>query len=88
VIIDDLHIVRFSVCPNEADAPLVVDPDAVLSNSISPQPFKPVSRGSLEFLQSLRAVQIQQFSRGLSFKGLEATLGLVLEQVFGVAAAE
>jgi len=33
MIVDDLDFVRIALGPNKADAPLLVDPDAVLSLS-------------------------------------------------------
>jgi hypothetical protein len=33
VVIDDLHVVSIAILPVEADTPLLVDPDAVLSPS-------------------------------------------------------
>lgn len=45
VILDD-HILRARVGPHEADAPLVVDPDAVLAFPVTRQRLEPVSRGN------------------------------------------
>jgi hypothetical protein len=43
VIVHYFDIVRILFPPNETDAILIVDPDAVLAGAISPQCFKPVS---------------------------------------------
>jgi len=41
VIVDDLDVVRVSVSPPKADAPLIVDADAVLALSITAQCLEP-----------------------------------------------
>lgn len=43
VIIDDLDRMRSVVSPNETDAPLVIDPDGVLSGSIPLQRFQAIA---------------------------------------------
>jgi hypothetical protein len=35
MVVDDLYIVGVAISPDEADAPLVVDADAILSGSIA-----------------------------------------------------
>src|SRR5918996_4697594 len=44
VIVDDLDVVGIATMPSKADSPLIVDPDAVLSEPITSQPLKPVAR--------------------------------------------
>lgn len=44
MIVHDLDPVGMPVAPFEADAPLIVDPDAVLSFAVSQEPLAPVSR--------------------------------------------
>jgi hypothetical protein len=44
VIVHDLNVVRIAGVPAEANLPLVVDPDAVLPLSITPQPFESITR--------------------------------------------
>jgi len=45
VAIDDLHVVGVTIGPSETDAPLVVDPDAVLAFAAALQGFEPVCPG-------------------------------------------
>lgn len=45
MVVDDLYPVRIAVLPDEADAPLVVDTNAVLPCPVALQRFKPVSGG-------------------------------------------
>src|SRR6185312_551639 len=51
VAIDDLHVVGVTIGPSETDAPLVVDPDAVLAIAAALQGFEPVCRGSARIIQ-------------------------------------
>ena len=44
VIVDNLDLECIAVAPDEADAPLPADPDAVLSVAIAAQFFEPVAR--------------------------------------------
>jgi hypothetical protein len=44
MIVHDLYVVRVAVSPNEADAILIVDPNAVLSLAIPSQLLEPISR--------------------------------------------
>jgi hypothetical protein len=58
VIIHDLDIVCVPFAPNEADTPLVVDPDAVLPLSVAVQGFQAISRRRYQVSQFRRAVQL------------------------------
>ncbi len=40
VIVDDLDVDCVAVIPTKTNAPLIVDPDRVLSGAISPQPLE------------------------------------------------
>jgi hypothetical protein len=43
VVVDDFHVLSSHVGPAEADAPLIVDADAVLPGSVAPQRLQPVA---------------------------------------------
>jgi len=62
MIIDDLDVTRAAVGPDEADAPLVVDPNAVLTRSSAPQRFQPVPRRGRQIAQNLGVVQLPQLA--------------------------
>lgn len=64
MIINDLDLVRVTISPDEADAVLVVDPDAVLSSSIAGQRFEPIARERAQIPESARRVHLQQLSLG------------------------
>jgi hypothetical protein len=44
MIVDNLHIIRVAVTPTEAHAPLVIDPNAVLSLTVSIEFLQPIAR--------------------------------------------
>jgi hypothetical protein len=62
VIVRDLNVEGVASGPAEADSPLVVDPNAVLPLSISPQPLQSVPRGHPEVIDPFRGVQEQKFA--------------------------
>ena len=64
MVIDDLNLVRVSVAPDKADAPLVVDADAVRSGSSALEGFEPVTRRHPQILQMFRLVEPDQFAQG------------------------
>jgi hypothetical protein len=61
VIVDDLHLVRVSIAPSEADSPLIVDPDAMLTRPIAPQRFQPVAGRYAQEVQRCRGIHLNQF---------------------------
>jgi len=60
VIIHDLDIVCVPLEPNEAETPLVVDPNAVLSLSVAVQGFQTIAGRRHQVSQFGRAVQLAQ----------------------------
>src|SRR5437870_117287 len=66
VIVDDLHVGGSAVAfrPFEADPPLIIDPDAVLTLSISAQRFEPVPGQRREIPQRRRRLETVQLQLG------------------------
>src|SRR3990172_12888877 len=60
VVVADLHVVSIVLSPTEADPPLVVDSNAVLSGAIPRQPLEPVARRCAEVLETLCAIDQEQ----------------------------
>jgi len=56
VVVRDFNVVRVAVVPAEADAPLVIDPDAPLARAVAFQRLKPVAGWNTEILQPRRRV--------------------------------
>jgi hypothetical protein len=53
---------RRAIAPAKADAPLLVDADAVLARPIAPQRLQPIPWGDAEFVEGKRGVEKQQLS--------------------------
>jgi len=44
MVINDLYLERMTIAPHEAKAPLIVDPDAPLTFTVSQESFQTVAR--------------------------------------------
>jgi hypothetical protein len=64
VIIDDVDVVGVAVQPAEADAPLVVDAEAVLTFTVPAEGLEAVSRRYTEIVQGVGGVQVDEFPKG------------------------
>src|SRR6185312_7111256 len=64
MVVDDFDIGRTSFCPNEADAPLVVDPDAHLPVAIAMQGLQTVAGRNTQVRQRFRLVEQTQLPQG------------------------
>src|SRR5208337_1475199 len=62
MLVHDLDAIRPSFRPDEADAPLVVDPDTVLPRTIASQYLQAVARRSCQVAQCLGVVQLPQLA--------------------------
>jgi hypothetical protein len=60
MIVNDLDIFRCTFAPGEADSPLIVYPDTVLTLPLATQRLKPVSRHRRHVLQFLGVLQHPQ----------------------------
>lgn len=60
MIVYDFNVVSVPLSPTEADAPLVIDPNAVLSLPVSGQFLKAVSRRDKKVIQLIRRIQGEQ----------------------------
>src|SRR5690242_15808482 len=64
VVVDDLDFVGMFISPYEADPPLIVDADRVLSLAITFQGFEPVRRRDAQILEPPGAVDETQLAQG------------------------
>ena len=64
MIINDFHVVSVSFCPFKADAPLIIDADAVLSFASGCQTLQMVCRWDAQIIQILCVVEHTQFPQG------------------------
>lgn len=68
MIIYDLDIVRIAVTPNKADAPLIVDANAVLTRSIASKRLQTITGRRGEIAQFCCDIQLPQLSLCHSLK--------------------
>jgi hypothetical protein len=61
MIVYDFNIVSVPLTPTEADTPLVIDPNAVLSLPVSSQFLKAISWRDKKIIQLLRRIRQEQF---------------------------
>src|SRR5688572_14588171 len=64
VIVNNLNVLRSSIGPSKADAPLVIDADAVLTAAISLQLLQTIARRGAQELKRLRCIELDQLPRG------------------------
>jgi hypothetical protein len=89
VIIGEFNVVGVGIAPSEADSPLIVNPDAVFSLSISGQLFKTVPRREAQIDQIFRGVQHNEFPLGEPLHVLvELSHADAIEDSFGVLVAK
>src|SRR5262245_89272 len=89
VVVDDLDVEGVVVLPDEADAPLIVDANAVLTCSVPFQVLQMVTGRYAKVLDRPRIVDEQKLDAcpPLEIKS-ETTYGLPVEDAFGVAISE
>jgi len=63
VVVNDLNPFWTSVAPPEADTPLIIDSDTVLSCSITAQMLEPVARRNPKILETPRGVTLPQLAQ-------------------------
>jgi len=61
VVIDNLDVVGIPISPLKADAPAVIDPNAVLSGSLPGQLFQAIGRGNLQIIEDMHIIEHAQF---------------------------
>jgi len=62
VVVIYLDVLGLVICPVETDAPLVIDPNAVLTFPISFQLFKLIARRREQVAEILGIVKVDQFA--------------------------
>lgn len=61
MIVDDFHVKGISRLPVEADAPLLIDSDTVLTRSITGKRFEPICRRDTKVNQISRMIKHSEF---------------------------
>src|SRR5271165_2450522 len=89
VVVDDFDMIWTSWCPYEADAPLLVDADAVLAGAIALQGLEPVVRWHREVGQHLGVIEQPQFAQcGLLNVVRQSPAELATPDKFGLPGSE
>jgi len=89
VIVDDLDIVRVGSDPAEADAPLIVDSDAVLASPVPGELLKAVRGRDAEIEEAGRGIEHDEFAKGNSLKVRRHSANpLPFEKTLGVGVAK
>jgi len=89
VVVDDLNVKRVAVLPAEANPPLIVDTDTVLTRSVTLELFQPIAGRNPQVVQCLGRVDQAEFAEhGPVELGWEAADCLAAKEPFRVAIAE
>jgi len=88
VVINNLNFISVSVPPLKADAPLVVDADAVLAFAISLQPLQPISWKRRKGSDIRCRIEHVQLAKSRALDGPEPPHRVSAEEALGFGAAE
>jgi len=89
VIVDDLDVMRVGSEPAEADAPLIVDSDAVLASPVPGEFLKAVRRRDAKVEEAGCGIKHDEFAKGNSLKVKRHSANpLPFEETLGVSIAE
>ncbi len=64
MIVSDFHVIGVPIPPFEADAPLVIDANAILTRAIAGQFFQAIRRRNAKVLERHGPIQHTQFPEG------------------------
>jgi hypothetical protein len=84
VIVDNLNVPCLAVFPDEADSPLIVDPNAVLPGPGAPERFQTVAGRNPQIREPLGRMEIQQPSPRHTFDRNEPENLPIQEQRLGI----
>ena len=88
MIIDDLHVVGVPVVPDEADAVLIVDPNAVLATSIAGERLESVAGEGCQITELACCMQLLQLPLGDTSDLLQAAAEPAREERLGLGILE
>jgi hypothetical protein len=89
VVVDDFDFIRFAAGPAEANAELVVDPDAMLPCSAADELFKSVAGWNAKVFDAYRGIELPEFSEGNALNvSSESPRGKALEKALSVPVSE
>ena len=89
MIVNEFDIFCTPISPDEADPPLGIHPDAVLSTTVADQLLKAVSRRDQQILKNLRSVKHLELAKRRPLQLPVNTLDvLLMPDALGIATAE
>jgi len=88
VIVDDLYVCGSFWCPDEADAPLLIDADTVLSLPVVFQRFKSIAGRYFQIVKNCRPIQLCELTEGRTLDIYPALHALAIEEGLSVFALE
>jgi len=89
VVVRDLDGVGVAALPPEADAPLVVEADAVLTGPVAGEPLESVAWRDAEVGERLGGVEDEEIPEGAALEiGWPSPAGAPFEELLGVAVPE
>ena len=88
MVVHYFDIVRISVLPPEANAPLLIDPDTVLPDPVPSERFKAVSLNSSQIVKTGSRMKPSQPFSGRSLNALELAAAVSLVECFCFRAPE
>jgi hypothetical protein len=89
VIIDNFHFIRVTIPPAKADAPSIIDLNAVLARAITFELLEPVAWGDPQFLELLGGIDDGELTEHCPLQvGRVSAGGFPFKESFSVAIAE
>jgi hypothetical protein len=88
VVVHNFNFISISVAPDEADAPLIIDPYAIPAGAVTFEEFEFVSRRYPKIVESARLMQVQQFTACDSLERQKLKHCPVFKERRGVSAPE
>ena len=88
MVIHNLNLLRVSILPREADAVLVIDPDAVLPAPVSTKGLEVVARERSQVVEPCRGVQLHELALSDTGDAPKSAGRMTPEERFGVSMPE
>jgi hypothetical protein len=88
MVVHNFHFISVSVPPHEAEAPLIVDTNAVLALAVPMQFFQAISRNARQLVKIRGSVQGLQLAEGLTLDRPEPPYGFPIKKALRIGASE
>jgi hypothetical protein len=88
VVVHNFHFVGISVAPHKADAPLIVDANAVLPSPVPVESFQAIASRSSQIGELPGKMYLVKFAPGYALDGLEPPHEFPLKDLFGIGVSE